>query len=138
VRGPVDDALGQPRLEARSDPLTRRQLIVHRGERASAVLTAVAALAPHQPCDPPGDRQVTHPHPRALLDEELAAAAMRAAGSASPLHIGHDKAIQPGEMGSVILHPLLLNRRRQQGCAGRRTCLWRVVRTPCLERRVWC
>jgi hypothetical protein len=37
------------------------------GGRPPTVLTAVAALAPHQPRQPPGDRQVTHPHKRRSL-----------------------------------------------------------------------
>jgi hypothetical protein len=68
----------------------------------------------------PSDRQVAHPHPRALLNAHLDAAAVGAAGGAreqldlqvellaGPLHLGHDKAIQPDEAGSVVLHPLFL------------------------------
>jgi hypothetical protein len=88
------------------------------GERAPTLGAAVAALAPHHLGKPPGDRQVAHPHQRALLHTQLDAAAVGAAGGAreqldlqvellaGPLHLGHDKAIQPDKARSVVLHPL--------------------------------
>ena len=33
---------------------------------------------------------------------------------ATPLHLGHDKAIQPDKAGSVVLHPLFLLAPRTQ------------------------
>jgi len=80
VRGAPDDSLGQPRAEASRHALTRRQPLVGLGERACAVGPPAAALAPHQPR--PGDRQVAHPHPRALLDAHRGVAAVGAAGDA--------------------------------------------------------
>jgi hypothetical protein len=80
MRGTVPDALGQPPAEAPGHALTRGQLLMRLGKRAPAVSAPVAALAPHQPRQLPGDRQVAHPHARTLLDAHLAAAAIGAAG----------------------------------------------------------
>jgi hypothetical protein len=118
VRRAVSDALAQPRAETPGHPLARRQLLVRLGERASAPLAAVAALAPHQPRHPPRDRQVPHRHEWAILDAQLPAAAVGAADGArdeldlqvelvaGPLHFGHGKALQPDKAGSLVLHPL--------------------------------
>lgn len=118
VRGAADDALGQPCSEADGHPPTGGKLLVGLGERAPAFGAAVAALSPHQPRRSPGDWQVAHPHPGSLLDVYIGAAAVWAAGGARErldlqvepladlLDSGHDKAIQPDEAGSVVLHPL--------------------------------
>jgi hypothetical protein len=106
--------------EAFGHALTRGQLRVRLGERAPALGAAVAPLAPHQPGHSPADRQIAHAHQWALLDPHLAAAAVSASGGAREQldlrvelltrlsHCGHDKAIQPDETGSVVLHPLFL------------------------------
>jgi hypothetical protein len=51
-------------------------------ERPPARGASIAALAPHKIGDAPGDRQVAHPHPGAILDTERRAPAARAAAGA--------------------------------------------------------
>jgi hypothetical protein len=67
-----------------------------------------------------GDRQVAHLHPGAFHDAHVIA---RSAGTARGareqfdlqveplaglLHLGHDKASQPDQAGSVVLHPVFV------------------------------
>jgi len=82
VRGAIRHAFGEPRAEASRDPLARRQLLVRLGQRTPTVAAAVAALAPHQPRQLPGDRQVAHPHARALLDAHIDTPTVGARGGA--------------------------------------------------------
>jgi hypothetical protein len=74
VRGAHVHALGQLPAEAASHALTGRQLLVRLSARAPALDAPVTALAPHQPRQLPSNRQVAHPHARALLDAHIAAA----------------------------------------------------------------
>ena len=79
---------------------------------------SVAALCHTKSRQLPGDRLVTHPHRGTLLDAHLAATAVEGSRRpaeqldlqvellAGPLHVGHDKAIQPDEAGGVVLHLL--------------------------------
>jgi hypothetical protein len=101
-------------------PLPPWQLRVRLGERPHAAAAAVAALAPHQLRHPPGDRQVTHPHHRPLLDLDASAPAARAAAGArdqldleleqvAPLDQAlHLEALKTDEAAKVTLHPLVL------------------------------
>ena len=120
MRGAAAHPLEQTPPEAPRDALARRQLGMGLRERPPARGAAIAALAPHQMGHAPGDRQVAHPHPRAVLDlERRAAAARAAAGPRGQLdlevepvahldHALHLEPFQPDETGKVVLHPLFL------------------------------
>jgi hypothetical protein len=120
VGGTPADAREQPPAKAPRDPLARRQLRVLLGERPAARPAQEAALAPHQIGPAARQRQVAHPHPRALLHLERAPPAAGAqAGPRDQLDFEvepvanldnalHHEPFQPDETGKVILHPLLL------------------------------
>jgi hypothetical protein len=80
--GTAAHPLEQAPPETPRHALPPRQLRVRLGERPPAAAAAIAALAPHQMRHPPGDRQVTHPHHRPLLDLDASAPAPRAAAGA--------------------------------------------------------
>jgi hypothetical protein len=116
--GAAAHPLEQAPAEAPRHALARRQLGMGLGERPPAAPAAVAALAPHQIRHSAGDRQVAHPHHRAVLDVNRRTPAIGAATRArdqldlevepvAPLHHPlHLEALQADEAANVIPHPL--------------------------------
>jgi hypothetical protein len=120
VRRAAADAFEQPEPEPSRHPLARRQLRVLLAERPPTAPAVVAALAPYQIGDPPGDRQIAHPHHRSLLDSDRRATAIGAAtGTGDQLdlevepvaqlnHALHLEPLKPDEAANVVPHPLFL------------------------------
>jgi hypothetical protein len=120
MRAAAATALKQMRSEAGADSLARWHRRVRFGESPLASLAPVAALAPPQERDSTGDRQVSDPHPRPVLDRQRCPATPTAAGHLDEHldldlelpayfdHVRHDHAIDPGKTANVIPHSLFL------------------------------
>jgi hypothetical protein len=122
VRAAAAHPLEEMPAEATGHALARRKLGLRLRERPPAAGAAVAALAPHQVGHAPRQRQVTHPHPRAVPDVERGAPAARATAAARdqldlevepvalPERALHLEPLQADEAAKVIPHPLFLLR----------------------------
>jgi hypothetical protein len=120
MRTAAATALKQLRPEAGADSLARWQRRVRLGECPLAPLAPVPALAPPQKGHPPGDRQISDPHHRPVLDHQRSSATPAAARHldkqldldlelpADLDHARHNHAIDPDKTANVIPHSLFL------------------------------
>src|SRR5438034_5544511 len=120
VRGALARASKQAPTEPARYSLPRRQLLMPLRERVHTDATAKATLAPDQEGTPAGNRQIAHPHQRALLHLATPLPAARAATTGrdeldleveliTPLRDRrHDEPLESEERAKLLVHPLFL------------------------------
>ena len=120
MRATAATALEQAPAEAGANPLTRRERRLRLGERPPARLAIEPSLAPQQPCDTPGDRQISNPHHRPVLYlQRPTPAPPTTSGFELELDLdlellgalhdpGHGQPPDADQTANVILHPLFL------------------------------